>query len=159
MSMYTDRSRKVFELSAKIAKGQGCDFISTWHLLYGLAIEGSGVASNSLRMVNITTASILEEATAITQEGGGFKDSLQESPRLKKAIEEAFYESVALKHEYIGTEHLLLGLIKDHENTACRVIKNLGVNPEDLRTKILNFLGSKIGLKFSFVFTIFQFNF
>ncbi|MGH7149817.1 MAG: ATP-dependent Clp protease ATP-binding subunit, partial [Planctomycetota bacterium] len=113
-------------------------------ILLGLIQEGSGVAANVLRNMNIDLEKIRHEIEKIVKAGGGIvtQSNLPFTPRAKTVLELSMEEAANLGHNYIGTEHLLLGLIKENEGIAAQVLMNLGVKLEDVREEVLEFLGA-----------------
>src|SRR5262245_20947983 len=141
---FTDRAKKVMTLARQEAQRLNHEYIGTEHILLGLIQEGSGVAANVLRNMNIDLEKIRHEIEKIVKAGGGIvtQSNLPFTPRAKKVLELSMEEAANLGHNYIGTEHLLLGLIKENEGIAAQVLMNLGVKLEDVREEVLEFLGA-----------------
>ncbi|MEW6741990.1 MAG: ATP-dependent Clp protease ATP-binding subunit [Planctomycetota bacterium] len=141
---FTDRARKVMNLAKQEAQRLNHEYIGTEHILLGLVQEGSGVAANVLRNMNIDLKKIRTEIEKIVKGSPTMvtMGNLPFTPRAKKVLELALEEASQLGHNYIGTEHLLLGLIKENEGIAARVLLNLGVKLEDVREEVLEFLGA-----------------
>jgi ATP-dependent Clp protease ATP-binding subunit ClpC len=141
---FTDRARKVMGLAKAEAQRLNHEYIGTEHVLLGLVQEGSGVAANVLKNMNIDLKRIRTEIEKIVKGSPTLvtQGNLPFTPRAKKVLELAVEEASNLGHNYIGTEHLLLGLIKENEGIAARVLLNLGVKLEDVRDEILEFLGA-----------------
>ena len=141
---FTDRARKVMGLANKEAQRFNHEYIGTEHILLGLIKEGSGVAANVLRNLEIDLRKIRLEVEKIVQSGPDTvaMGKLPYTPRAKKVIELAFEEARSLGHNYVGTEHLLLGLLREQEGVAARVLINLGVRLDDVREEVLNLLGA-----------------
>ncbi|MFO0981133.1 MAG: ATP-dependent Clp protease ATP-binding subunit [Planctomycetota bacterium] len=141
---FTDRARKVMNLAKQEAQRLNHEYIGTEHILLGLVQEGSGVAANVLRNMNIDLKKIRSEIEKIVKGSPTMvtMGNLPFTPRAKKVLELALEEASQLGHNYIGTEHLLLGLIKENEGIAARVLLNLGVKLEDVREEVLEFLGA-----------------
>lgn len=143
--LFTDRARKVLDLAHQEAVRTSSGFIGTEHLLVGLIAEGSGVAANVLKNWQITLDSLREHikpsANNDTWSLDIPKGTVEQSPKVKKAIEAAIKEADELKHNYIGTEHLLLGLLDVERTFALQIIKDLGVSANDIREDVLNLLG------------------
>jgi ATP-dependent Clp protease ATP-binding subunit ClpC len=141
---FTDRARKVLGLSRNEAQRLGHEAIGTEHLLLGLVKEGSGVAAQALMNIEIDLKRVVEEVERLVPPGvsKGPTGQLPFTPRAKKALEFAHEEAVNLGHPYIGTEHLLLGLLKETEGVAAQVLLNLGAKLEDAREEILGILGA-----------------
>ncbi|HHK42189.1 MAG TPA: ATP-dependent Clp protease ATP-binding subunit, partial [Planctomycetaceae bacterium] len=109
----------------------------------GLVKEGSGVAANVLKNLNVNLRSIRLEVEKLVQSGPEMvtMGKLPQTPRAKKVIEYAMEEARNLNHNYVGTEHILLGLLREHEGVAAQVLMNLGLKLEDVREEVLNLLG------------------
>ncbi|MBL8840704.1 MAG: ATP-dependent Clp protease ATP-binding subunit [Planctomycetes bacterium] len=142
---FTDRARKVMGLAKAEAQRLNHEYIGTEHILLGLVQEGSGVAANVLKNMNIDLKRIRAEIEKIVKGSPTMvtQGNLPFTPRAKKVLELAVEEASNLGHNYIGTEHLLLGLIKENEGIAARVLLNLGVKLEEVRDEILEFLGAE----------------
>jgi len=143
---FTDRSRKVMQLANEEAQRFQHEYIGTEHILLGLLKEGSGVAANVLRNLGVDRDRIrIEVETILRSERAGVdKGDLPRPPWAKKAIEYAMEEARHLNHNYVGTEHLLLGLLREPEGVAARVLMNLGLKLGDVREEVLNLLGHGI---------------
>jgi ATP-dependent Clp protease ATP-binding subunit ClpC len=120
------------------------EYIGTEHILLGLIQEGSGVAANVLKNMNVDLEKIRHEVEKIVKTGPSMvtMGQLPFTPRAKKVLELSMEEASQLSHNYIGTEHLLLGLIKENEGIAAQVLMNLGVKLEEVREEVLEFLGA-----------------
>src|SRR6266436_995571 len=142
---FTDRARKVMQLANQEAQRFNHEYIGTEHILLGLVKEGSGVAANVLKNLDIDLRKIRLEVEKIVQTGSGNEmvtmGKLPHTPRAKKVIEYSIEEARNLNHNYVGTEHLLLGLLREQEGVAAQVLMNLGLKLEDVREEVLNLLG------------------
>jgi ATP-dependent Clp protease ATP-binding subunit ClpC len=140
---FTDRARKVMQFANQEAQRYQHMYIGTEHILLGLIAEGSGVAANVLRNLDIDLRKVRTEVNKIVQAGGqpGKSDKLPQTPRAKKVIEYAIEESRSLDHNYVGTEHLLLGLLREEEAVAAQVLMNLGLDLDTVRQEVRNILG------------------
>jgi ATP-dependent Clp protease ATP-binding subunit ClpC len=142
---FTDRARKVMQLANQEAQRFNHEYIGTEHILLGLVKEGSGVAANVLKNLDIDLRKIRLEVEKIVQGGQGSEmvtmGKLPQTPRAKKVIEYSIEEARNLNHNYVGTEHLLLGLLREQEGVAAQVLMNLGLKLEDVREEVLNLLG------------------
>ena len=142
---FTDRARKVMQLANQEAQRFNHEYIGTEHILLGLVKEGSGVAANVLKNLDIDLRKIRLEVEKIVQHGPGGEQvvmgRLPHTPRAKKVIEYSIEEARNLNHNYVGTEHLLLGLLREQEGVAAQVLMNLGLKLEDVREEVLNLLG------------------
>src|SRR6476620_10863805 len=142
---FTDRARKVMQLANQEAQRFNHEYIGTEHILLGLVKEGSGVAANVLKNLDIDLRKIRLEVEKIVQHGPGGEQvvmgRLPHTPRAKKVIDYSVEEARNLNHNYVGTEHLLLGLLREQEGVAAQVLMNLGLKLEDVREEVLNLLG------------------
>src|SRR5215467_6555242 len=140
---FTDRARKVMQLANQEAQRFNHEYIGTEHILLGLVKEGSGVAANVLKNLDIDLRKIRLEVEKIVQAGPDMvtMGKLPQTPRAKKVIEYSIEEARNLNHNYVGTEHLLLGLLREQEGVAAQVLMNLGLKLEDVREEVLNLLG------------------
>jgi len=143
---FTDRARKVMNLAKQEAQRLNHEYIGTEHILLGLIQEGSGVAASVLKNLGIDLKKIRAEIEKIVKGSPTMvtMGSLPFTPRAKKVLELSLEEASQLGHNYIGTEHLLLGLIKENEGIAARVLTNLGVKLEEVREEVLEFLGADV---------------
>src|SRR5688572_400471 len=141
---FTDRAKKVMNLARQEAQRFNHEYLGTEHVLLGLVQEGSGVAANVLKNMGIDLNKIRMEVEKIVKTGPSMvtMGQLPFTPRAKKVLELSMEEAGNLGHNYIGTEHLLLGLIKENEGIAAQVLLNLGVKLEDVREEVLDFLGA-----------------
>ncbi len=144
---FTDRAKKVMSFARQEAQRFNHEYIGTEHILLGLVQEGSGVAANVLKNMSVDLEKIRQEVEKIVKTGPSMvtMGQLPFTPRAKKVLELSMEEASALSHNYIGTEHLLLGLIKENEGIAAQVLMNLGVKLEDVREEVLEFLGASDG--------------
>ena len=130
---FTKSGEKVLEIANELAIELGHNYIGTEHILYGLACEESGVASKVLEKQNVTPETVIEKIEELIG-----VNTMNEAivigftPRTKKIIENAFLEAKRLGSDYIGTEHLLIGIMKEGDSIAVRIMLDLGVNPEEL---------------------------
>ena len=141
---FTDRAKKVMNLARQEAQRFNHEYLGTEHILLGLVQEGSGVAANVLKNMGIDLDRIRSEVEKLVKTGPSMvtMGQLPFTPRAKKVLELSMEEASNLGHNYIGTEHLLLGLIKENEGIAAKVLTNLGVKLEDVREEVLEFLGA-----------------
>ncbi|MFC1706144.1 ATP-dependent Clp protease ATP-binding subunit [Planctomycetota bacterium] len=141
---FTERARRVMGLARQEAQRFNHEYIGTEHILLGLIQEGSGVAANVLRNLDIDLDKIRREVEKIVQSGPSMvtMGQLPFTPRAKKVLELAVEEASNLGHNYIGTEHLLLGLIRENEGVAAQVLLNLGLKLDDVREEVLELLGA-----------------
>src|SRR6188768_873231 len=140
---FTDRARKVMQLANQEAQRFNHEYIGTEHVLLGLIKEGSGVAANVLKNLDIDLRKIRLEVEKLVQSGPEMvtMGKLPQTPRAKKVIEYSMEEARNLNHNYVGTEHILLGLLREQEGVAAQVLMNLGLKLEEVREEVLNLLG------------------
>ena len=142
MYKFTKRAEKAIEYANRIALEFGHNYIGTEHLLYGLLKEGSGVASKVLENQGITPEQIEEQIDALVgkNEEIGEEEILGFTPRTKRVIETSFIEAKKLGSDFIGTEHLLIGIMREGDSVAVRILLNLNVNPQKLYNEIIKVL-------------------
>jgi ATP-dependent Clp protease ATP-binding subunit ClpA len=142
---FTDRARKVMQLANQEAQRFNHEYIGTEHILLGLVQEGSGVAANVLKNLDVNLRMLREEAEKIVTPGpaGGEPSPgrLPHEPRARKVIEQAIQAARELNHNYVGTEHVLLGLLREPECAGARVLTNLGLKLEGVHQELLNIVG------------------
>ncbi|MGH9363090.1 MAG: Clp protease N-terminal domain-containing protein, partial [Thermoanaerobaculia bacterium] len=143
---FTDRARKVMALARKEAQRFNHDFIGTEHILLGLIQEGSGVAANVLKNLGVEINKIRSEIEKNVQSGPSMvtMGQLPFTPRAKKVLELSMEEANELGHNYIGTEHLLLGLLRENDGVAAQVLLDLGLKLEEVRNEVLELLGAEM---------------
>ncbi len=139
MYKFTARAEKAIEIANDIAMELGHKYIGTEHILYGLCKEGTGIASKVLENQNITDEDILQEIEMLIGTGEAIDDreALGFTPRSKRVIENAFIEARKLGSEYIGTEHLLIGIMREGDSVAVRIMMDLGIDPRKLYNEIV----------------------
>jgi ATP-dependent Clp protease ATP-binding subunit ClpC len=143
---FTDRARKVMALANQEAQRFNHEYIGTEHILLGLVKEGSGVGANVLKNLDVDIKKLRLEIEKLVKSGPDMvtMGKLPQTPRAKKVIEFAIEEARALNHNYVGTEHILLGLLRETEGIAAQVLMNLGLKLEDVRQEVLNLLGAGV---------------
>ncbi|MBL0870462.1 MAG: ATP-dependent Clp protease ATP-binding subunit [Phycisphaerales bacterium] len=141
---FTDRARKVMALANQEAQRFNHEYIGTEHILLGLVKEGSGVGANVLKNLEIDLRKVRLEVEKLVKPGPEMvtMGKLPQTPRAKKVIEYAIEEARNLNHNYVGTEHLLLGLLREHDGVAAQVLMNLGLKLDQVREEVLNLLGA-----------------
>ncbi|WP_164218689.1 ATP-dependent protease ATP-binding subunit ClpC [Virgibacillus sp. YIM 98842] len=139
---FTERAQKVLALSQEEAVRLGHNNIGTEHILLGLVREGEGIAAKALQSLGLEVAKIQEEVENLIGTGKQPMQSIHYTPRAKKVVELSQDEARKLGHSYVGTEHILLGLIREGEGVAARVLNNLGVSLNKARQQVLQLLGS-----------------
>ena len=139
MYKFTNSAEKALELSGELAADFGHNYIGTEHILYGLVKEGSGVASQVLNLQGVTPENIEEEIEALVGKGTPIQNrqEIGFTPRSKRVIENAFLEARKFGSEFIGTEHLLIGIMREGDSIAVRIMLDLGVNPQKLYNEII----------------------
>jgi membrane protein YdbS with pleckstrin-like domain len=144
---FTERARKVMQLANQEAQRLNHEYIGTEHILLGLVKEGSGVGANVLKSLGVDLPGICAEVEKLVQSGpeSVTKGKLPMTPRAKSVIKLALEESQSLNHEHVGTEHLLLGLLRDREGVAAQVLMNLGLRLEAVRLQVLSLVGKDPG--------------
>ncbi len=143
---FTDRARKVMALANQEAQRFNHEYIGTEHILLGLVKEGSGVGANVLKNLDVDLRKVRVEVEKLVKSGPEMvtMGKLPQTPRAKKVIEYAIEEARNLNHNYVGTEHLLLGLLREHDGVAAQVLMNLGLKLEEVREEVLNLLGAGV---------------
>ena len=143
---FTDRARKVMALANQEAQRFNHEYIGTEHILLGLVKEGSGVGANVLKNLDVDIKKLRLEIEKLVKSGPDMvtMGKLPQTPRAKKVIEYAIEEARSLNHNYVGTEHILLGLLRETEGIAAQVLMNLGLKLEDVRQEVLNLLGAGV---------------
>lgn len=139
---FTERAQKVLALAQEEAVRLGHNNIGTEHILLGLVSEGEGIAAKALTTLGLETERIQEEVEQLIGRGQKITGTPYYTPRAKKVIELSLDEARKLGHSYVGTEHILLGLIREGEGVAARVLNNLGVSLNKARQQVLQLLGS-----------------
>ena len=142
---FTDRARKVMALANQEAQRFNHEYIGTEHILLGLVKEGRGVGATVLRILNVDIEAVRLEVEKLVK---GSPDvvimgKLPHTPRAKNVIEYAIAEARTLNHRYVGTEHILLGLLRETEGLACQVLLNLGLDLTAVRDETLELLGER----------------
>jgi len=143
---FTERARKVIILAKEEARRFNHDYIGTEHILLGLVREGEGVAAAVLQKMGVSLEKIRLEIEKLVQPGPTTQiiGDIPFTPRAKKALELAAEEARALGHNYIGTEHLLLGLLREGEGIASQVLLNMGLDLNTVRSEVMELLGSAL---------------
>ncbi|GAB4074388.1 ATP-dependent protease ATP-binding subunit ClpC [Barrientosiimonas marina] len=139
---FTERAQKVLALSQEEAVRLGHNNIGTEHILLGLVREGSGIAAKALESLEVEVTKVQEEVEKLIGTGSQPMQTIHYTPRAKKVVELSQDEARKLGHSYVGTEHILLGLIREGEGVAARVLNNLGVSLNKSRQQVLQLLGS-----------------
>lgn len=141
---FTEKAEKSITFSQESAMNLGHNYVGTEHLLLGLVKEGSGVAARVLQVQGVTEDKVLKEIEELIgrgEESGG--EPLGFTPRTKRVLELSFKEARRMGQNYIGTEHLLLGIMKEGESVAVRILMDMGVDPQKLFTEIVKMLNEE----------------
>ena len=139
---FTEKAIKVIMLAQEEARRLGHNFVGTEQILLGLIGEGTGIAAQVLKSMNVNLKDARIEVEKIIGRGSGFVAvEIPFTPRAKRVLELSLEEARQLGHNYIGTEHLLMGLVREGEGVAARVLENLGVNIASIRTEVIQMLG------------------
>ncbi|NMA91530.1 MAG: ATP-dependent Clp protease ATP-binding subunit [Firmicutes bacterium] len=139
---FTERAQQVLVLAQEEAKRLSHNFIGTEHLLLGLVREGSGVAARALQNMGVDLGKVRQEVERIIPKGDKFMATgTSYTPRAKRVVELAIEEGQNLGHSYIGTEHIMLGLLKEGEGIAAQVLTNLGIDLKRARKEVIQLLG------------------
>ena len=144
---FTSRARKAIEIANDAAIELGHRYIGTEHILYGLAKEGSGVASKVLENQGISPEDILDVTVSLVGREEPIDDTLGFTPRTKRVIESAFIEARKLGYNYIGTEHILIGILREGDSVAARILLELNVNIPKLYGEIVRVINEGEDLK------------
>jgi ATP-dependent Clp protease ATP-binding subunit ClpA len=137
---FTERARRVVVLAQDEARMLNHDWIGTEHLLLGLIGEGGGVAARALESLGISLDTVRQQVEEIIGQGAQAPEHMPFTPRAKKVLELAFREARALGHDYIGTEHILLGLIREGDGVAAQVLVRLGADLNRAREQVIQLL-------------------
>src|SRR5450432_2309170 len=138
---FTDRARRVVVLAQEEARMLNHDYIGTEHILLGLIHEGEGVAAKALESLGISLEAVREQVVEITGQGQESPSGhIPFTPRAKKVLELSLREALQFGHNYIGTEHILLGLIREGEGVAAQVLVRLGGDLSAIRQQVIRLL-------------------
>ena len=140
---FTNRAKKAIEIANDIAIELGHNYIGTEHILYGLAKEGNGVAAKVLENQNVTSEEILDKIDELIGREEKIEEALGFTPRTKRVIENSFLEARKLGYNYIGTEHLLIGILKEGDSIAARILLDLNVNIPKLYNEIVKVINDE----------------
>jgi ATP-dependent Clp protease ATP-binding subunit ClpC len=143
---FTDRSRRVLVYAQDEARELNVDFIGTEHILLGLIHEGDGIAAKALGALGVNYDSVRKKVRKAASHGGTTSSgSPPFTPPAKKVLELALREALQLGHNYIGTEHILLGLVREGSDAATQILLDLGVELADVRDKVTEMLSGHSG--------------
>jgi ATP-dependent Clp protease ATP-binding subunit ClpC len=145
---FTDRARRVVVLAQQEARMLNHDYIGTEHILLGLIHEGEGVAYKALRSLNISLETVRPQVEEIIGRGQAAPAGhIPFTPRAKKVLELSLREALQLGHTYIGTEHILLGLIREGEGVAAQVLEKLGADLDRVRNAVIELVTGSAGVE------------
>ena len=143
---FTDRARRVVVLAQEEARLLNHNYIGTEHILLGLIHEGEGVAAKALESLGISLEAVRAQVEEIIGHGGQAPSGhIPFTPRAKKVLELSLREALQLGHNYIGTEHILLGLIREGEGVAAQVLVKLGADLSRVRQQVIQLLSGYAG--------------
>src|ERR1700683_4270013 len=143
---FTDRARRVAVLAQEEARMLNHDYIGTEHILLGLIREGGGVAAKALESLGISLEAVRQQVGEIIGQGQQASSGhIPFTPRAKKVLELSLREALQLGHNYIGTEHILLGLIREGDGVAAQVLVKLGADPSRIRQQVIQLLAGSQG--------------
>ncbi|AHF05866.1 ATP-dependent Clp protease ATP-binding subunit [Desulfitobacterium metallireducens] len=140
---YTERAVKVLNLAKEEAQRMGHNVVGTEHILLGLVAEGEGIAAKALNGINVEPEKVKEQIESLVGIGQPYTGEIGFTPRVKRVLELANEEARRQGVNYIGTEHLLLGLLMEGEGVAARVLLNMGVSPEKIWKQVIRLLGGE----------------
>src|SRR5438270_3900704 len=139
---FTERARQVVVLAQEEARTLKHNYIGTEHILLGLLREEEGLAASVLESLDITAARVRAQVVRIVGSGEEvMRGQIPFSPRAKKVLELGLREALALGHDYIGTEHILLGLVRENEGAAARILLDFDIDAEVVHAKLYELLG------------------
>jgi ATP-dependent Clp protease ATP-binding subunit ClpC len=145
---FTDRARTVMAFASIEARRLGHEYVGTEHMLLGLVREETGVAAHVLKGLGVGPEAMRKEIERITMAGSAeippSNSSLPLTPRAKSTLEYAVEEARALGHSYVGTEHQLLGLLREEVGIAAQVLMNLGINLNQVRAEVVQIVGHNV---------------
>jgi ATP-dependent Clp protease ATP-binding subunit ClpC len=143
---FTERARQVVVLAQDEARGLKHNYIGTEHLLLGLLREEEGLAARVLASIGVTVDAVRAQVGQMIGEGDSVaKGQIPFTPRAKKVLELSLREALSLGHNYIGTEHVLLGVVRENRGVASRILLDLGTDAEAIRNEIVRMLGGMRG--------------
>ena len=144
---FTNRAKKVIEIANDKSIELGHNYIGTEHILYGLVKEGEGVASKVLTNKGITPEKVLKEIQEMLGNGKQIQESLGFTPRSKRILENAFIEARRIGYNYIGTEHLLLAILKEEDSIATKIILELNVEIPQIYNEIAKVINEEVDIE------------
>lgn len=143
---FTDRARRVIVLAQEEARMLNHNYIGTEHILLGLIHEGEGIAARALESLGVTLAEVREQVQDIIGAGPQASSGhIPFTPRAKKVLELSMREAIQLNHSYIGTEHILLGMVRANEGVANQILTKLGAEPAQVRQSVMDLISGYPG--------------
>jgi len=143
LERFTDRARRAIDAAAVAARELGHNFVGTEHLLLGLFAQPEGLAARALAEAGIDRAAVEAKVLEVVPRGGEpMLDNPLYTPRASLALQGALEEALRLGHNYIGTEHILLGLMRDRDALSARALKELGVSVESIRSRLVEMVNA-----------------
>jgi ATP-dependent Clp protease ATP-binding subunit ClpC len=144
---FTERARQAVVLAQDEARGLRHNYIGTEHLLLGLLRDEDGIAARVLGQLGVTLEEVRAQVERIVGAGGDVAaGQIPFTPRAKKVLELSLREAIAMGHGYIGTEHILLGLVRENDGVAARILLDFGADAERIRGAVGELLGRKLGV-------------
>jgi ATP-dependent Clp protease ATP-binding subunit ClpC len=141
---FTERARRVVIFGQEEARGLRHNYIGTEHLLLGVLREGEGVGARVLASLGVTLDAVRAEVVSNVGQGDAAAvETIPFTPRAKRVLELSLREALSLGHDYIGTEHLLLGLVREQEGVAAKILLHLDADAETVRERTFELLGTK----------------
>ena len=142
---FTDRARRVVVLAQEEARMLNHDYVGSEHILLGLIRESGGVAARALQSLGITEEAARQQVEEVVGRGqhDPQRGHIPLTPRAKKILQLSMREAIALGHAYIGTEHILLGLLREDDGVAMRVLNGLGVDPNRVRQQVIRLVSAR----------------
>ncbi|MCI8654847.1 MAG: ATP-dependent Clp protease ATP-binding subunit [Clostridia bacterium] len=140
---FTSRAQKALKIASEISLELGHKYVATEHILYGLIEEGAGVAARVLENQGITAEKIIEKIEELVGKEDSIEESLGFTPRTKRLIENSFLEARKLGYDYIGTEHLLIGMLREADSVAIRILLDLNINVQKLYNEVVKVINEE----------------
>tara|TARA_B100000614_G_scaffold262909_1_gene300507 strand:+ start:81048 stop:81689 length:642 start_codon:yes stop_codon:yes gene_type:complete len=139
---FTDRARKIMALANQECQRLNHEYIGTEHILLGLAKEGNGVGCAALKKLGVSLDDIIANVNKLVRKGPEMvtMGRLPQTPRAKKIVEYAIEQAKGLGHNYVGSEHILLGILQEHDGVAAQILMNMGVTIDKTKTAIVQVL-------------------
>src|SRR5579872_1191822 len=143
---FTDRARRVVVLAQEEARMLNHNYVGPEHVLLGLIHEGQGVAAKALERLGLNLDSVREQTEDLVGQGEGAPTGhIPFTPRAKRVLELSLREALQIGHNYIGTEHILLGILREGENVGAQVLVRMGTDLNQVRLEVIKLVGSRSG--------------